>query len=175
MTMYQGKKIIAHVGTHGTGKTTSVFNHAALLSGQFPNKKIGVIPEMARYCPFPINKEQHRDTFSWLFSTQMFSELEASLTYDLCVSDRSVFDPIAYTNIINPSISTIHHVNLALDHYHRHYQKIILHKASSIHGVVADGFRDTDPALRLRVENQLISLLTDCGIDFETVHYVPSI
>jgi hypothetical protein len=170
----QDKKIIAHVGTHGTGKTTSVFNHAALLSLQYPNKNVGVIPEMARYCPFPLNRDLHCDTFSWLFATQLFAELEAGLTYDLCVSDRSIFDCIAYANIIIPSFSTIHHVNIAVDHFHRHYAKIIFHKASSIH-CLSDGFRDTEPVLRLKVENALISLLTECGIKFETVDHVPSI
>ncbi len=60
-------KIIAFSGTHGTGKTTSVFKLAYELKMENPTLKIGVLQETARTCPHPINKDTTPQAQSWIF------------------------------------------------------------------------------------------------------------
>ena len=55
---------IAYSGTHGTGKTTSVFDTASFCKMQFPNKSVHVITEKASESPFKINKETTQDSQS---------------------------------------------------------------------------------------------------------------
>lgn len=47
---------ISFSGAHGTSKTTSVFTECTIHKYN-SNKEIGVLTEVARKCPFPINKE----------------------------------------------------------------------------------------------------------------------
>ena len=87
---------IAYSGTHGTGKTTRVFEKAKELKVKFPKKTVGVLSENVIHCPLPVNKETTTLSQLWIFCDQMKNEIEMSTRFDILVCDRSIFDSIAY-------------------------------------------------------------------------------
>jgi len=89
--------LIAYTGTHGTGKTTSVFERAAALKKEHPRKTVGIITEVASRSPYKINKETSVDSQMWIFTKQISTELEMLREFDIVVSDRTAVDAIAYT------------------------------------------------------------------------------
>lgn len=95
-------KKYAFVGTHGAGKTTLVNALRDRFLRDFPEKKIEVINEVARECPFDISDKEHGAqgslaTYLWITFEQIQKELVAELSspnYIIC--DRSVIDPEMY-------------------------------------------------------------------------------
>lgn len=90
---------IAFSGTHGTGKTTSVYEHAYKLKLKYPNKKIIVLTEVAAECPLPINTDAKYESQLWIFNTQIKREIELSSKYDIVICDRTIVDNLAYSKL----------------------------------------------------------------------------
>lgn len=95
-------KKYAFVGTHGAGKTTLVNTLRDRFLREFPKKKIEVVNEVARECPFDISDKEHGAqgslaTYLWITCEQIQKELLAERSepsYILC--DRSIIDPEMY-------------------------------------------------------------------------------
>ena len=95
-------KKYAFVGTHGAGKTTLVHALRDRFLRDFPEKKIEVVDEVARSCPFPISDKESGskslpNTYVWITLEQIQKEMEAKFKkpdYILC--DRAVIDPQMY-------------------------------------------------------------------------------
>lgn len=85
---------IALIGTHGTGKTTAVLNLAAELKKKGVN--VGIVEEVVRSCPFPINETATKKAQEWLFYKHYLTELEREEQYDVVLSDRSILDFYCY-------------------------------------------------------------------------------
>jgi len=85
---------VAFVGTHGVGKTTLCFEIAARLKRR--DVDVEMVREVARRCPLPINRETSVQAQSWILSTQMAWELEASAQHPVVLCDRSVLDNYCY-------------------------------------------------------------------------------
>jgi len=85
---------VAFIGSHGVGKTALCFGLAAHL------KKIditvGLVQEVARDCPMPINRETTLPAQSWILHTQIAREIAATERNQAVVCDRSVLDNYAY-------------------------------------------------------------------------------
>jgi len=85
---------VAFIGSHGVGKTALCFGLAAHL------KKIditvGLVQEVARDCPMPINRETTLPAQSWILHTQIAREIAAAERNQAVVCDRSVLDNYAY-------------------------------------------------------------------------------
>lgn len=96
-------------GTHGTGKTTFALKLAYQMKLENPKKTIKLITETADDCPFPIFKKGYSSSIDaqlWIFSHQIKLELEAS-RYDIIVTDRTLYDVIAYTMMIDMILAMI--------------------------------------------------------------------
>ena len=89
--------IVAYTGTHGVGKTTAAFKKAHELKIQHKKKKIGILIESTLDCPFSINRNTSSASQLWMFTKHLNNELTLLTLYDLIVSDRTIFDYIAYT------------------------------------------------------------------------------
>lgn len=154
------KNIIAVSGTHGTGKTTKALELATALKKENPKLTVGLLTENAIDCPFPINKESTLlGTVLWLFTNQIQRELEASLKYDLVVSDRCAADPLAYGLVFfGQNTVTDGMVAIAKSYYPAAYKEVIVQYASDNPYCFVDGLRDVDEDLRLRVETKLLEL-----------------
>lgn len=153
---------IALSGTHGTGKTTSVFETGKLIKInkfnyiQIPeNPNIMVLVEVARDCPLPINKKTTRESQSWIFNTQLKRELELSYKFDIIIQDRPIFDSIAYTFTIDENLA-----NSMLDYACQvvYYDLIIFKRVINNNWLVDDGVREVDPDYQSRIEEILMNL-----------------
>jgi hypothetical protein len=89
---------IAFTGSHGTGKTTSVFEYAHKMKLEFPNKRTGIFHENAARAPKGLfNKNGTNLSQLWIFTNQMQNEIRLGYEYDILICDRTVFDSIAYS------------------------------------------------------------------------------
>ena len=87
---------ISYTGTHGTGKSTSVYKLANELKIRHPGKTVGVFMDNARNSPFGFNKNTPKEAQLWIFTSQLLNELTLGNKYDIIITDRSIFDSIAY-------------------------------------------------------------------------------
>ena len=108
---------IAFTGSHGTGKTTSVFEYAHKMKLEFSNKRTGIFHENAARAPKGLfNKKGTKESQLWIFTNQLRSEIELTNIYDIVVCDRTVLDPIAYAIYIGFQDLANKMFDLSLDH-----------------------------------------------------------
>jgi len=89
---------IAVSGTHGSGKTTLLHEVVATLKKE--NVNVVLVPEAARLSPFLIAK--HRSRESQLHILLSHCEMEVRhdlLEADVCLSDRTPLDILAYSRL----------------------------------------------------------------------------
>jgi hypothetical protein len=81
-------------GAFSTGNTTLI---ERLELSVKPRHSVAVVPDVARQCPFPLNREQGVDGTLWLIAKQLFNELEISRSRpDILLCDRGVPDILAH-------------------------------------------------------------------------------
>ncbi len=85
---------IAFIGSHGVGKTTLCYEVAARLKRQ--DRAVELVMEVARRCPFPINRDTTLQAQAWILHTQVAAELAATAEAEIVICDRSVLDNYAY-------------------------------------------------------------------------------
>jgi len=145
---------IAFSGTHGTGKTTRVFDEAKRLKIKFPNKTVGILSENVINCPLPINKQTSVMSQLWIFSDQLKNEIEMSTKYDILVCDRSIFDAIAYMYRINKDVAN-HMLKLGEDFLDT-YDTIYFIRSRNDEYLTDDGLRDgEDKKFRAEIDKIL--------------------
>ncbi len=87
-------KKIAIIGAQNCGKTTSLYYLSYKLKKR--GEKLGIGHEVARECPYPLNKKGGLLTQLWILFKQMEREAKLEDYYDRIIMDRSVYDSIAY-------------------------------------------------------------------------------
>lgn len=85
---------VAFIGSHGVGKTALCYGLAAHLKRI--DISVGLVQEVARDCPMPINRETTLAAQSWILHTQIAREIAAAEKNQSVVCDRSVLDNYAY-------------------------------------------------------------------------------
>jgi thymidylate kinase len=85
---------VAFIGTHGVGKTALAYALAAHLKRI--DIAVGLVQEVARDCPMPINRETTLAAQSWILHTQIAREIAAAEKNAAVICDRSVLDNYAY-------------------------------------------------------------------------------
>lgn len=85
---------ISFIGTHGTRKTTAVLKFAAFLKER--GVDVGIVTEIARDCPLPINEDTNREAQTWILMQQIAEEIRIASKNKVVVCDRSVLDNYAY-------------------------------------------------------------------------------
>jgi hypothetical protein len=149
--------IHAFTGPQGTGKTTGAYQYANWLVKENPGKTVGLVVDVERRCPYPINQETTRKAQEWIFFHQMAAELSAMAEYDLVVSDRTIMDVIAYSMASNFRLQADDMLFIWRKHSH-YYSRIIFRHSATNAWNLPDGCRDTDPAFRARIEATLYEL-----------------
>jgi predicted ATPase len=156
-------KLHAFSGTHGTGKTTAAFQYAEILSKENPGKTVGIVVDIERQCPYPINRNGNNQSQEWIFLNQIEAESQAIANNDIVVTDRTIFDPIAYTQQLG--LKSLAEVMLMFAKvYMNRYSRINFLCTRSHSWAIDDGVRDCDPLYRSEVENLMLSLYHEAGI-----------
>jgi predicted ATPase len=161
-------RIYAFTGTHGTGKTTAVYELAAWLKRTRPGQEVGIVSEVARLCPYPIcgraaGARVDDAAQRWIFAAQVRAELDALANYHWVVSDRTVCDCIAYTRAGGLESLARAMMMMAAGHV-RVYQEVYMLRCADIGPAADDGVRSTDEAFRQRVEDELITIYHQIGV-----------
>lgn len=161
------KRVIAVSGAQGTGKSVLAYEICAMLKKKGLN--IVVLDELARECPFKINRDAGDDTQAWLICKQISKELELLQKYDYIISDRSVIDAHCFGIIVNKLVGgdfiSSHLYRYAIEHIKMYYKTIYVPDPVIFNYNFEDGIRDTDEEFRLNVHNIVIETLTKEGID----------
>src|SRR3989344_5821850 len=85
---------LAIVGTHSTGKTTLISTLAKAFESQ--GKRVVIVPEMARLCPFPINEGTTAEAQKWILEKQISEENSFDDSEAVVICDRATIDNFAY-------------------------------------------------------------------------------
>lgn len=162
------KKIIAVSATQGCGKTTIVYGIATFLKKL--GKNVAVINELARECPFPINQEADDMTQTWIATKQMTKEFEKLGKYEFLIVDRSVLDPICYSQVIGKPEWTSHLLtDYLVAHVKTYYKKLYLLDPFLFNWNTVDNIRDNDKQFRDNVHNSMLALFKDKQLDYKLI------
>lgn len=163
------KKIIAISATHGTGKTTQVYNIAAFLKKQ--GKKVVVLNELARECPFAINKDGEDRTQVWLITEQIVRELQLMDRYDYVIADRSLFDSYAYASYLCKKDWIFKDLwDYIVAHVNKYYIQTYLLNPVTFNYNFFDGIRDNDEIFRNLIHEKLKDVLSKSGARYKIVN-----
>ena len=168
MTEKRGR-LIAHTGCHGAGKTYSALGHAQTLMKSYPSLRIGLITGVVRSCPFKINQETSYEAQLWCFSELIQQELLKRKTHDVVVSDRAIYDMIAYTVV---GAKDFELANWMMDFARQQisrYDELWFHPANLNEFCYGDGLRDTDITFRGQIDSWLSKFYADNGINYGVV------
>ena len=87
-------------GSHGTAKSTLAFQLCLDYKKSNPTKTVGLFLENVVHCPLEKNKVATKESELWMFSKQIEEEIYLSTKYDILICDRTVLDPIPYTQYL---------------------------------------------------------------------------
>jgi hypothetical protein len=145
---------IGLMGTHGTGKST--YAQALLASAQdifYGEGCVAIINEVARSCPYPVNRETTEEAQLWIFTKQMQKELEALCKAEYIICDRTILDGLAYAEAAGLTDMVDAFLPPALMWMERYTHIYWFRPVAG--RLVADGFRDTDPAFQTEIDSIL--------------------
>lgn len=160
---------IGVLGTHGTGKTTFAMALAAHLKGADPSKRVGLVSEVARSCPFRLNEGATHDAQAWVFHQQFIREIEAAARNDIIVCDRTVFDALAYSRHRGFMVQVTTGLDMALDWFNTYDR---LYWLRPVQLPEDDGFRSTSLSFQRAIDDILAEWIEDYGLHV-TEHYRP--
>ena len=161
------KKILI-TGAFSTGKTSLirlVDDKLKLLS-----RKTLIINEVARECPFDLNKNQDLISSSWMVMRQLQNELEIDInTYDFAIFDRGLPDIISHVEYIayddKDRIFTNQLRLLAKASCNR-YDYVFFSRISDKFKINDDGVRIVDYDFQRELEKLHLDCLEQLGIPY---------
>lgn len=163
------KKIIALSSTHGTGKSTLAYSLCARL--KHIGKNVVVLDELARRCPFPINRNGEHKSQVWMICRQIVYELELiNSDFQYIIVDRSVLDPYIYGRVLG-CLPDDFSLGLITDHIRRYYHKIYVPHKDHFDHQHDDGIRDMNPEFRNNVYNKLVEVYKELDLDHKIVEH----
>lgn len=154
------------MGAHGTGKSTFALRLAASLKDLSPDESVGVLLEAVRSCPWPVNKQTTDEAQRWIFHRQMIEELELSARNEIVICDRTILDPLAYSERAGLGDLVDAYMPAALE-WMETYDEIYFLRPNGI--IAADGFRDTDPQFQKEIDAILERYVNAFGISVAQV------
>ena len=150
---------VAFIGTHGVGKTTLAYGLAMRLKQLGAN--VGFLEEVARRCPFPINEETSLQAQTWIMMETIRREIELEKIYTEVVCDRSVIDNYCYLEFGLGRRQAL----FELVRYWAGTYDLILHVPVREGFLHDDGTRSTDLAFQRAIDDTLVGLLQEAGIE----------
>lgn len=148
-------------GAYSTGKSTLVCALSRLLTAR--GLKVQVIPDAARSCPFPLNRDQAEDGTLWLAATQITREISAmSDKVDVVLCDRGIPDILAHHLDADLSFQQ-KRVDLIipfLEDWLMSYDCVLRSTLNNSIEIVPDGLRSLEPEYRQKLA-ELAEVVTD--------------
>ena len=160
--MTQPPMKIAIIGTHSTGKTTLVQK----LKNKLENlgKKVMIIQEHARSCPFPVHEGTTIEAQKWIMHNQIDKENEVDHSDKILITDRATIDNFAYLHRIADEKTSEEYENIAFEHG-KTYDHIFKTQKLDIKAE-DDGFRTTDDDFRNLIDNIINQFLEKNQVNF---------
>lgn len=151
------------MGAHGTGKTTLALQMASRRKELTPKDSVGILTEIARSCPYPLNHEATPEAQAWIFHTQIVRELEESGLNDIVFCDRTILDSLAYSRAAGFHGQVKQLLPIA-SMWLNTYGELYFLRPGKDAIIAADGFRDLDPAFQLRIDRILADWVRELKI-----------
>jgi nicotinamide riboside kinase len=140
-------------GAFSTGKSSLIEGLASKIRERC---SVVVIPDVARQCPFTLNREQEEDGTLWLMTKQILNELEASRNApDIILCDRGVPDILAHLEEARVRGVAGRRPDLLkpfLIEWCRTYQLVLVSKIDPRIPIIRDDFRVPDHGFRAEME-----------------------
>jgi len=163
---------IGIMGTHCTGKTTMAMQLASMVKNLAPGENVGILPELARTCPFPINEDMTQESQTWLVHSQVKAELECSAQYEILICDRTIFDPMAYAAYAGMHQFVSIYAPLAAEWFET-YDYVIWARPNG-HPPEDDGFRSTSRFFQMAVDSKMADMVLNYGLPVITADNIDS-
>lgn len=147
---------VAFIGTHGVGKTALCFGLAAHLKRiDIP---VGLVQEVARDCPMPINLDTTLYAQAWILHTQIAREIAAAERNRAVVCDRSVLDNYAY---LVHRVGRRRELGPLVEDWLKTYTLLV--KVPIWQRPRYDGVRATDISFQKEIDSEVERLLAEYG------------
>lgn len=169
------KKLIAHTGSQGTGKSYATYNKVLEMKRRYPERSVYALADIEAFRRRELNERMTEESQALLFAKKIEMDLEAMAAHDIIVTDRTLVDIVAYTFVAGfHSLAT---GMLPYAEYHvQYYDEIIFKKIEFNPHWHNDGIREhKDKQFRQNVEDTLLSLykqLLDPSVFPGAVYYV---
>ena len=132
-----------------------------------------VLDELARKCPFVINKGAGSSTPVWLICKQITEELELLKSFDYIVVDRSVLDAYCYNLVLHGNeICMRHYLPLIREHIEKYYYKVYIPNMIAFNFQTDDGVRDMDPEFRRKVYETILNTYMELHLNHAVISNV---
>jgi len=158
----------AFSGAHNSGKTTALWYVATELK-QHGVKRFNVVPEVARFCPYPIGKRAKFTSQLWMMLKQMELEAHTSTFHKMLLCDRSVFDSLAYSYyaaekklISTKELELLTEIAESWGKFHPY--KVIFHFEPLP--------EDSDPKFQRDIHRRLTEILPACASVQTAIYYI---
>lgn len=153
---------IGIMGTHGAGKTTFALRMVAELKKNHPGENVGMLTEVARQCPFTINKNTTREAQLWIFHMQIPAEIEMAAKNEILVCDRTILDPLVYAQWAGFADLVDAYLPIAID-WAGTYDEIYWARPGSGR-LTDDGFRSVDTGFQKEIDRIFAAWFRDYNI-----------
>lgn len=161
---------IAIIGTHGSGKTTIVFELISELKKR--GISVNLAEEVARTSHYLIANEVIPEMQMDLFGKQISKEMEMLRNCDLLVCDRSIIDILVYTKIFfkNRNDEKVFHYIKAMQNFAADYVFTydFIFRTTGIYNIdnIKDFFRPKERELQYEAHNKIGEELVSLGVKY---------
>ncbi len=149
-------KKIAIIGSHFVGKTSLIKKLSNHLEKMGYN--VGIINEVVRDCPYPINEMATIEAQNWILEEQKRRETNVEDKHDIILMDRGVIDNFAYWERVAEKIldeeELMKKEKEVFEHSKSYDLIIFLHPFDSTK-IKDDKFRSVDPGWRMEMHGRI--------------------
>lgn len=148
---------IGMIGCQGSGKTTKAFELCYELKKE--GLDVQYVLELARKCPFDINKDSVDKTEYWIIGKTL--EEEQEITGDIVITDRTLLDNLAYGLYFHKD--KFESLKPFVKEYMKTYDLIFLMEPNDDY-LIDDGVRDTNKQFRDDIDKTIIDLINELNV-----------
>jgi predicted ATPase len=155
-------------GTFSTGKTTLA--RAVTRDLREHRAKVSLISETARYCPYPLNKNQTFETSLWLMTEQMRREIEMTIEKpSIIICDRGIPDILSHALTIpirsEQDFSTLKTMKTIMSSWAPTYDRVYWAKIDHEYNIIRDELRISDDVYQLQLEETIKKVFEELNIN----------